>query len=154
MLCWIRVLSGSDRNRIEISSAITLLWSHQAMLPFFIDLYHLILWQESETGKSHALNFCPSSEAKPPSWNFQNMSQADSFKHSETWNNFSPVLWVIQVHCLSKWTKDSLSSDTASLQDINKTEDLFLLHIWYPSSPPNQLSVKFWSVKSYFQFLI
>lgn len=86
VLCWIRVLSGSDRNRIEISSVITSLWSQQAMLPLFIAFHCRILWQVSETGKSHALNFCPLPEPRPPSWNFKNMSQVDSFKHSETWN--------------------------------------------------------------------
>lgn len=99
----------------------------------------------------------PLTRTQGPQLKFQNMSQVDSFKHSETWNLCPPVSQVIQVHCLSKWIKDSLSSDTASLQDINKTEALSPLHIWYPSSvisPPKQLPVKLLSVKSYFQFLI
>lgn len=145
MLCWIRVLSGNDRNRIEISSVITLLWSHQAMLPSFIALHRNVLRQVSETGNSHALNFCPLPEPKPLSWNFKSMSQVDSPKHSETRNLCPPVSRVIQVHCLGKWTKYSLSSDTASLQDVNKTEHLFPLYIWYPvlSVPQNSYQWSF-----------
>lgn len=145
MLCWIRVLSGSDRNRIEISSVITLLCSHQAILPSFIALYCSMLWQVSETVKSHALNFCPLPEPKPPSWIFKNRSQVYSLKHSEARNLCPPVSRVIQVHCLSKRTKYSLTSHTASLQDVNKTEHLFPLYIWYPvlSVPQNSYQWSF-----------
>lgn len=161
MLCWIRVLSGSDRNRIEISSVITPLRSHQAMLPFFIALHCSILWQVSETlelwTSMKVMNLCPLPEPKLLSWNFKNMSQIDSFNNSETWNLCPPVPRVIQAHYLSKWKEDSLSSDTPSLQEVNKSEDLFPLYIWYTSSvisPLKQSPVKLLSVKSYFQFLI
>lgn len=156
MLCWIRVLSGSDRNRIEISSVQP---HSEATRQHFLSslLSHCsILQQVSEIGKTHVLTLCPLPEPKPPSWNFKNMNQVDSVNNSKTWNLCPSAPQVIQVHYLSKWKKDSLSSHTTSLQEVNKSKDLFPLYIWYTSSiirPPKQLPVKLLSVKSYFQFI-
>lgn len=132
MLCWIRVLSGRDRNRIEISLLIAPLWNHQAMQCFLSSsLSHCsILLQVSETGKTCALNVCPLSEPKLPSWNFKNMSKVASSNNFETWNLCPPVPWIIQVCYLSKWKKDSLSSDTASLQEAKNSEVTFILNIY------------------------